>query len=98
MGKGGPRFFFEEKKPKPSRQFDGKEDDKTTTEEVVEESITEDDPGMSEDDPQEIETGQKMWLSEKVTTLEKENAELKKGAPGDGDEALHPREHCKASG
>ena len=51
---------------------------------MVDESTTEDDPvtevetpKMSEVDPQEIETGQKMWLSEKVTTLEKENAELK---------------------
>ena len=32
---------------------------------------------MSEVDPQEIEAGQKMWLAEKVTTLERENAELK---------------------
>ena len=52
---------------------------------MVEESTTEDNPttrvptpGMIEVDPQEIETGQKMWLSEKVTTLEKENAELRK--------------------
>ena len=33
---------------------------------------------MSEDDPEERETGQKMWLMDKVTTLEKENGQLKK--------------------
>ena len=32
---------------------------------------------MSEDDPEERETGQKTWLVEKVTSLEKENGELK---------------------
>ena len=33
---------------------------------------------MSEDDHEERETGQKLWLMEKVTSLEKENGELKK--------------------
>ena len=33
---------------------------------------------MSEVDPGEVETGPRMWLSVKVTTLEEENEELKK--------------------
>ena len=75
VGKGGPRYWFKEKNPEPPQQQP----------EGGEESVTEDDPatevpatGMSEDDPEEMETGQKMWLVEKVTTLEKENGELKK--------------------
>ena len=84
VGKGGPRFWFIEKKPEPQQQVEEKRDDQPITEEVVDESTTEEPatevptPKMSEVDPQEIETGQKMWLSEKVTTLERENAELKK--------------------
>ena len=48
-------------------------------------SVTEEDlvtevptPVMSEDDPEEVETGQKMWLVEKVTSLENQNEELKR--------------------
>ena len=58
--------------------------DKSVTEEVVDESTAEEPAteapttGMSEVDPEEIETGQKMWLSEKGTSLENENTELKK--------------------
>ena len=33
--------------------------------------------GLSEEDPEERETREKMWLAEKVTSLEKENEELK---------------------
>ena len=33
---------------------------------------------MSEADQDEVETGKKMWLSQKVTTLEKENEDLKR--------------------
>ena len=51
---------------------------------------------MSEVDPEEIETGQKMWLSEKVTSLEKENT-AENGAPDIGDKTRHPRKHGKAS-
>ena len=61
-----------------------KEDEHLIVEED-EESATEDDPamvvpapGMSEVDAEERETEQKMWLAEKVTSLEKENGELKK--------------------
>ena len=32
---------------------------------------------MSEVDPGEVEKGKKMWLSEKVTSLERENGEMK---------------------
>ena len=86
VGKGGPRFWFKEMKPEPPQQQQVEEsrDDQPVAEEVVDESTTEESatevptPKMSEVDPQEIETGHKMWLSEKVTTLEKENTELKK--------------------
>ena len=46
---------------------------------MVDDHVTENPTaGMSEDDPEERETGQKMWLIEKVTSLEKENEELKR--------------------
>ena len=35
--------------------------------------------GLSEEDPEEREPREKMWLSEKVTSLEKENGQPKKG-------------------
>ena len=37
---------------------------------------------MSEVDPGEEETGKKMWLSAKVTSLEKENEDLKRVLQG----------------
>ena len=84
VGKGGPRFWFKEKKPEPQQQqVEEKRDDQPVAEEVVDESTTDEPatevptPKMSEVDPQEIETGHKMWLSEKITSLERENAELK---------------------
>ena len=52
---------------------------------MAHESVTEDDPatedpasGLSEDDPVERETTQRMWLADKVISLENENGELKK--------------------
>ena len=85
VGKGGPRFWFKEKTPEPPQQREEKRDDQPVAEEVSDESTTEDDPvtevqspRMSEVDPQEIETGQKMSMSEKITSLEKENTELKR--------------------
>ena len=78
-GKEGPRFWFKEKNPQPpQQQVEGKRDDQSVTEEVVDESVTEEvvdestteEPAteapptrMSEVAPDEIETGQKMWLS-----------------------------------
>ena len=85
VGKGGPRFVFAEKKPEQRQQQpEEKGDDEPTTEDAGDESTTEVDPvtevvpGMSEDEPDEREPGQKMWLVDKVTTLEKENGELKR--------------------
>ena len=79
VGKGGPRFWFKEKKPEPPQQPpEGEGGDESVTEDVIDGSTTEDLASeMSEVDPEEVETGQKMWLVEKVTALEKENGELK---------------------
>ena len=79
VGKGGPRFWFKEMKPEPQQQVGEKRDDQPVAEEVADESTTEEPAtevptlGMSEVDSEEIETGQKMWQAEKVTSLEKEN-------------------------
>ena len=71
VGKGGPRFWFKEMTPE-SPQLPKEEDDQTVTEEAVAESTTEEViPVMSGVDPEEMDTGQKMWLPEKVTTLER---------------------------
>ena len=94
VGKGGPRFWFKEKPDQPQQEPEERKDDHPVTEETVEESgteeaggesVTEDDPVtedpvqvMSEDDSKERETAHQMWLSEKVTSLETENRELKK--------------------
>ena len=84
VGKGGPRFWFKEKTPEPPQQPE-RRDDQPVAEEASDESTTEDDPvtevetpAMSEVAPEEIETGQKMWMNEKITSLEKENAELRR--------------------
>ena len=79
VGKGGPRFWFKEIKPESPQLPKERQDDKTVTEEAVAESTTEEViPVMSEVDPEERETGHKMWLSQKITSLEKENEALKK--------------------
>ena len=76
---GRKRFWFVEKSPEqPQRRPDDK-DDTTATEDASEDSITVEDPvmetqptGMSEVDGEEVETGQRMWLVDKVTSPEKE--------------------------
>ena len=87
VGKGGLRFLFKDKPrisattlPRRRRRRVHYRNCgwRTATEEVDVESVTEDLASeMSEDDPEERETGQKTWLVEKVTSLEKENGELK---------------------
>ena len=71
----------------PPKQRPVGKDNESTTEDDVNESATEDARGesvtevasvMSEDGPDERETGQRMWLVDKVWSLEKENGELKK--------------------
>ena len=78
-------FWFVEETPKPPRQKPEEKEDEHLIVEEDEGSATEDDPaseeqatGMSEVDAEERETERKMWLSEKVTSLENENGELKK--------------------
>ena len=93
-GKRKPRFWFKEKPGQPQQESEERKDDHPVREETVEESgteeaggesVTEDGPVtedpvqvMSEDDSKETETAHQMWLSEKVTSLETENRELKK--------------------
>ena len=66
---GRERFWFEEKKDRPQQP---KEDQEPSTrdEEV---SVFE------EDTPEEIEAMKRMWMIDKVTSLERENEEMKKG-------------------
>ena len=80
IGQDGPRFWFGDKTPEPpEQQAEERLEDQSVTEEDAGESTTEDaTQAMSEADPDEKERGKKMWLSEKVTTLEKENEDLKK--------------------
>ena len=85
VGKGGPRFWFKVEKPESPQRPDEKRDDQPVTEdasgteEVADESTAEEPvTAMSEDDREERETAHKMWLSEKITSLENENRELKK--------------------
>ena len=60
--RGRPRFWFEEKNSQTSQQSERRDDEPTP--EVIE--------GMQEDTLEEIEAAKKMWLNEKVTTLERE--------------------------
>ena len=69
--------MIKEKNPQPPQEKD-QDDDEATLEEddtLDEENdrTAEEDPGMNLDTPEEIETRHKMWLMEKITTLEKEN-------------------------
>lgn len=73
-----------EKNTKQKQQKHEEKEDEPVIVGTDDESATEDDPaakkqapGMSEVDREERDTEQKMWLSEKVTSLEKENGELK---------------------
>ena len=80
IGKDELKFWFKDKKPDPPEQrVEERRDDQTVTEDAVEESTTEDEiPVMSEIDPGEVEMGKKMWIAEKVTSLEKEGEDTKK--------------------
>ena len=68
---GRERVWFVEKNPQPPQHRPGEKDDESVTEEAGKESVTVDDPvtvddsSMSEVDPKEMETSQRMWLSEK---------------------------------
>ena len=80
IGKDGPRFWFKNKKPEPpEKQPEIRLEDQSVTEDAADDSTTiEDIKVMSEVDTGEEETVMKMWLSAKVTTLEKENEDLKR--------------------
>ena len=66
-GEGRWRFWFEEKKDQPQQP---KEDEEPA-------SGKDDVTVVEEDTPEEIETQHKMWLIDKVTSLERENEEMK---------------------
>ena len=76
----GPRFWFKDLKPDPPKeQVEERPDEQSVTEDAADESSTEEVIRvMSEVDPGEVETGKKLWLSEKATTLENENGDLKR--------------------
>ena len=65
---GRPRFWFV---GKPQQQEQQQRDDEPTQEH-------DDDDHIEEVDPQEIQTEKMMWLAENVSTLERENQELKR--------------------
>ena len=88
--RGSERVWFKEKTPQPTQQQpeaprqQPEGGDETVAVDADEESATEDDhatvvptTGLSEEDPEERETREKMWLAEKITSLEKENEQLK---------------------
>ena len=60
-------FWFNEKKDQPQQPKD--EEPATRGEEG---------PALEEDTPEEIEKMNKMWLMDKVASLERENEEMKK--------------------
>ena len=72
--------MFKDRKPDPPKQHvEEKRDDESVKQETADESTKEEAiKAMSEVDQDEVETGKKMWLSAKVTTLEKENEDLKR--------------------
>ena len=73
-GKDGPRFWFKNKPDPPEKQPENRLEDQSVTEDAADDPTTEEEIHvMSEVDPGEEETGKKMWLSAKVTSLEKEN-------------------------
>ena len=79
VGKGGPRFWFKEMTPESPQSPKERRDDKTVTQEAVGESTTEEViPVVSEVDPEERETGHKMWLFQNITSLEKESEEMER--------------------
>ena len=76
MEGGRKRTWFVEKKPEQPQRQPEEKDEETVTEVVdkdsvmVDDPVTVDDSSMSEVDPKEMETSQRMWLVEKVTSLE----------------------------
>ena len=72
--------MFKDRKPDPPKQHvEEKRDDESVKQETADESTKEEAiKAMSEVDQDEVETGKKMWLCAKITTLEKENGELRK--------------------
>ena len=84
IGQDGPRFWFKDlipdwKPDPPKEQPEKRLEDQSATEDAADDTTTEEAiPVMSEIDPGEVETDKTMWLSEKVTSLEKENGELRK--------------------
>ena len=64
---GRTRFWVEEKSPQTSQEPERRDDEPAL--EVID--------GMREDTPEEVEAAKKMWLNEKVTSLEKENEEMR---------------------
>ena len=70
--KDGPRFWFKNKTPDPPKQQpENRLEDQSVTEDAADDPTTEEEIHvMSEVDPGEEETGKKMWLSEKVASLE----------------------------
>ena len=80
---GRKRIWFVEKTPEQPQRRPDEKGDETVTEEASEDSVTVEDPvaeeqatGMSEVDPEEMKSQQKMWLVEKVISLEKEKDEM----------------------
>ena len=71
--KGREKVWFKEKNHQ-HRQH--RHQDNAATQQEVDTAL-EEDAGMHEDTPEEIEAMNKMWLAEKVTSLEKENEGLK---------------------
>ena len=66
--RGRPRFWIEEKSPQTSQEPEGRGDEPTP--EVIVDT-------MDEDTPEEVEAAKRMRLNEKVTSLEKENEEIR---------------------
>ena len=65
---GKERFWFEGEKDQPQQPKEDGEPASEKTEVVV----------LEEDTPEEIEAMNKMWLIDKVASLERENEEIKK--------------------
>ena len=70
VGKGKPIILFVEE-PQPPQDQEGRDDQPTPEEEA---------PAMDEVRPDEVQTERAMWVSERLTTLQNENAVLKRTA------------------
>ena len=67
LGRGKASFWFVED-PQPPQDQEGGEDQPTPEEEA---------PAMDEVRPDEVQTERAMWVSERLTTLQNENEEVK---------------------